>query len=101
MTHRIIYSIQAEADVENLFHAIINEYKSPHTAGRYVQGIYDSIRLLETVAASLPIQTATSFFRFGSNARRINFKKMAIIYTIHGNIVYIHRIIPASMITKL
>jgi hypothetical protein len=83
MTHRIIYSIQAEADVENLFHAIINEYKSPLTAGRYVQGLYDSIRLLETVAASLPIQTATSFFRFGSNARASISRKwqLSIPYT--------------------
>lgn len=101
MTHRIIYSIQAEADIENLFFVIINDYKSPHTAAQYVQGIYDVIKRLETVAASLPIQPATSSFHFGSNSRRINYKKMAIIYTIHGNIVYIRRIIPASLITKL
>ena len=38
---------------------------------------------------------------YGTNARRINYKKMAIIYTVHDNIVYIHRIIPASLITSL
>jgi len=38
---------------------------------------------------------------YGVNARRINFKKMAIIYTIHGSTVYVHRVIAASMITDL
>lgn len=101
MTYRILYSPDAESDIKELFHVITHLYKSPLTAGRYVQGLYEEILRLSTVAESLPIQTSASFRRFGSNVRRINFKKMAVIYTVHGRIVYIHRVIPAKLIAHL
>ena len=101
MSYRIQYSPDAETDIKELFSVITHLYKSPLTAGRYVQGLYDEIMRLTTLAESFSIQTSTSLLRFGSNARRINFKKMAVIYTVHGHIVYIHRMIPANMITHL
>ena len=98
---RIEYTDTANDDLKNLAYAITHEYKSPVTAFHYVQGIKDEIKLLKRSPESYPVQTRRSLLQYGSNVRRINYKKMAIIYTVHGDIVYIHRIIPASMITGL
>jgi hypothetical protein len=35
---------------------------------------------------------------YGANVKRINYKKMAILFTVFENVVYIHRIIPAATI---
>ena len=59
------------------------------------------IDLLERFPESYPIQTGSSFLLFGTNVRRINYKKMAIVYTVHDDIVYIHRIIAANLITNI
>ncbi|MDR0865781.1 MAG: hypothetical protein LBO74_12750 [Candidatus Symbiothrix sp.] len=37
-------------------------------------------------------------YMFGKNARHIVYKKMSIVYVVRGNIVYIKRVIPSSMI---
>jgi plasmid stabilization system protein ParE len=94
VTYRIHYSPDAESDIKELFNIIAHHYKSPLTAGRYVQGLYNEIMRLSSLAESLPIQTQGSLLRFGSNVRRINYKKMAVVYTVHGRFVYIHRILP-------
>jgi hypothetical protein len=56
---------------------------------------------LERTASIYAIQTHPVFSRFGNEVRRVNHKKMSIIYTIHGNIVYIHRIVTGSVVSAL
>lgn len=101
MKYRLRYADTALEDITELRFVIRNIYKAPNTAIRYLQGLYNEISHLKTHPKYPPIQTSPFFLRYGTNARRINYKKMAIIYTIHDNIVYIHRIIPASLITSL
>ncbi|MDR0371562.1 MAG: hypothetical protein LBH80_06895 [Prevotellaceae bacterium] len=48
---------------------------------------------------SYPVQTNRSLLQYGINVRRINYKRLAIIYTVHEDIVYIHRIVASSMLT--
>lgn len=88
-------------DLDELSDTIIHKFKAPLTAFRYVRELKETINSLTNSAESYPIQTNITLRRFGTNVRRINYKKMAIIYTVYGNIAYIHRIIPASMITGL
>lgn len=96
--YEVIITENAQQDLKDLSNAIIFEYKSPITAIRYLRGIYDEFRWLRSNAESLKIQSSKSFIKFGFNTRRINYKKMAIIYSVVENRVYIKRIIPAGTI---
>ncbi len=91
---------QADLDIENLHFYIFEICKSPLTSKQYIEGIYSEITQLSFSAESFPVSTLNSVIKFGHNARRINYKKMSIIFTIHDNIVLIHRIIPGSMLTE-
>ena len=101
MKYQIRYSDTALEDIRELRFVIRNKYKAPNTAIRYLQGLYNAISRLKTDPKYPPVQTSPFFLRYGANTRRINYKKMAIIYTVHGDIVYIHRILSGNLITSL
>ncbi len=91
-------SKQADIDIENL-HIYISEIcKSPITAKRYILGLYSAINSLSRSAENYPISSLRSILYYGYNARRINYKKMSVIYTIHNNIVLVNRVIPGAVI---
>ncbi len=98
--YQIRYSDSALEDIKELRFVIRDTYKAPSTAVSYLQGLYNKIADLKIHAESLPIQSSPFFSRYGINVRRINYKKMAIIYTVHDDIIYIQRIIPASLIVN-
>ena len=102
----IYYSKLAEKDIDGLFDFIVKEYKSPLTAARYIQGIYDEISKLSTQARIHKVETGSFYRQFGFAVRRINYKKMAIIYSVieysvPENFVWIYRVMAASLITSL
>lgn len=88
-------------DLDELFNTIIHVFKAPTTAFQYVRELKESIDSLTNSAGSYPLQTNNSLRKYGTNVRRINYKKMAIIYTVFGKVAYIHRIIPSSIISGL
>ena len=92
------YSNKANKDLDNLLQVIIANYKAPITAYRYTQGVINTIRSTAKAPEAYPVQTSQSLQQYGQNVRRVNYKKMAIIYTVHNNIVYVHRIIPSAII---
>ena len=99
----VFISEQANEDLDGLEFTIKYEYHSPLTAFRYLQGIKNKINELKTFAEIYAIETSEFYQQFGFGVRRINYKNMAIIYTIHENIeyksfVYIRRIMPASLV---
>ena len=94
----VVITENAQQDLRNLSNVIIFEYKSPVTAIKYLRGIYDQFRCLQFNAESLKIQTSKSYLKFGFNTRRINYKKMAIIYSLVDNTVYVKRVVPAKTI---
>ena len=101
----IFYAELAEKDIDDLFYVITEEYKSPLTAARYVQGIYDEINKLSTQAAIHKIEKGSFYQQFGFSVRRVNYKKMAVIYSIIDynvpeSFVWIYRIMAASLITN-
>lgn len=85
--------------MEELADMITYMYKMHNTAEKYMRGLYQKIGQLTRSPQSHTIQTSTFFQRYGTNVRRINYKKMTIIYTVHGDTVYIHRIVAANLIT--
>lgn len=97
----IEFSETSLSDIDDLAHVIHDLYKAPLTAKKYVKGLKMEIKKLEITAESLPIQTRKSLTKYGHNVRRLNYKKMAIIYTIHQNTVLIHRVIPSNTISGL
>jgi hypothetical protein len=74
-------------------------YKQPLTARRNRAGLYDKLKQLATCADVTGFSQYDFIQRnYGPGARHITYKKMAIIYVVFGNIVYIQRIIPGSLI---
>jgi hypothetical protein len=69
----------------------------PNTAANYMEGVDKTINYLALYADSIGFNPYIQSM-FGKKARHIVYKKMSIIYVIHGNVVYIKRIIPSSLI---
>ncbi len=90
----------ADFDIENLHFYIFEICKSPLTSKQYIKGIYSEISNLSISAESFPVSELKTVLKYGHNARRVNYKKMAIIYTVHDDIVLIQRIVPASMLRE-
>lgn len=99
--YRIVYTEKAKEDIESLFYFIVNQYKTYRTAEKYVDGIENTILTLKSSPESLKIQETKSILQYGINARRINFKRMTIIYTVNGLVVYIQRVIASLLISDL
>ncbi len=91
----------AKEDIIDLSNTIRFEYKSPATAVKYLRGLYKEINRLMNNAEPFPLQTHQYFLQYGVKVRRLNYKKMTIIYTIINSTVYIQRVVPASTITGL
>ncbi|OAV75673.1 Plasmid stabilization system protein [Bacteroidales bacterium Barb7] len=95
----IVISDKAMNDIDKIVDYICDELKVPFTARRYHDGLINTIRELSTYAGSIGISQSSYIQSLcGPNARRINFKKQAIIYTIEGDSVYIRRIIASALI---
>jgi len=94
----IVYSKDAETDLQNLSDVIMYKYKAPITAVRYLNGLQKEINRLTNLADSLPYNKLPQLLKYGRNTKRINYKEMVIIFGIYGSIAYIHRILPANTI---
>ena len=87
--------------MRDLSNTISFEYKSPLKAIKYLKGLYVEIMKLSSHAESYMLQKHMPIIKYGFNTRRLNYKKMAIIYSVIDNSVYIQRVIPFSAITGL
>jgi plasmid stabilization system protein ParE len=86
-------------DLRELSYTITEKYRSPLTAIRYLDDIFDKIKSLAKNPEAYPVRFNLSLLQYGIFVRRINYKKMAIIYTVNNHTVHIHRIIASSLIT--
>jgi plasmid stabilization system protein ParE len=96
---KVIISEDAFDDLSDLMYVIKIQYQSPNTAVKYGRELVRAMYTLESNAEIYAVQTRAYFNRFGRNVRRLNYKKMTVIYTIHGDAVYIHRIVAANTIS--
>lgn len=98
---KIVISYEAKQDIKQLSDVIMFEYKSPITVTKYLKGLYTSITKLKVSPTSFMIQTRKSLQQYDPNPRRINYKRMAIIFNVIDNTVYIRRVIPSVNIAGL
>ena len=71
--------------------------KSPLTAAKYMAELNSAIQNLFFYAAAIGANEYIQA-RFGINARHIVFKKMAIVYKVKKDVVYILRVISGALI---
>ena len=100
--HSVKFTERAEEDILDLADVINYKFKSPSTAKKYTTELIIEIYKLKTTAESIPLCSQISVVaKYGYNARRINYKKIAIIYTVNESIVVIEAIIPQGNIKDL
>jgi len=88
---------EAKQDRKSLARFIKEEVHAPLTAKRYMLGLEEEIKKLENSAGSLAVDEELSR-QIGIEVRRTNYKNMAIIYSVEGEMAYVHHIIPQKMI---
>jgi plasmid stabilization system protein ParE len=96
-SYSISISVEAEADINALYHHIRYRYKQEQTAIRYVRGLYDTIDSLSLLAGVLGYNEYVQAI-FGDDARHITYKKVAIIYFVRNETVYVLRVIAGALI---
>ena len=94
----IVYSEQAMNDVDDLLYFIKIECNSPITARKYIDGIFKTIRIILKQPASFPLFDSKLAQRYGFDVRKINYKKVTIMYSVYEQLIYIHRIMASSLI---
>lgn len=97
MMRDIEYMEAAKVDIVRLNDFIENRCKAPLTAFRYLEGLEGRIQWLRGNADLFPIEPELTF-SMGIEIRRLNYEKMAILYSIDGDMVNIQRIIPQNMV---
>ncbi len=98
----ITLSLNAEIDINTYIDFIIYEYNAPITALRHYEGLFNTINGLKKTALSIPVCTQQSIIEtYGYGSRRINFKKMCIIYRVYNETVIIMAVIPQASIKRL
>jgi plasmid stabilization system protein ParE len=96
MEFSIFVSEDAEQDIATIIAYIRNIYHATRTSKLFFQGIIKTLKDLQHTALIYPIKEYKSIFY--KNARRINYKGFAIIYTIEEETVIVHRIVHGSLI---
>lgn len=98
MRYTIRFKSKAYSDIDQLKEFILKQCAAPLTARRQFELLDKHLDWLEE-HAELPGVDVELSIQYGQIMRNVPFgKKMAIIYSVEGNIVYIHRIMPQSMI---
>ena len=101
MKYTVHLSPEAEADFDSYIDYISDELDAPLTALKHYEGLSGKINELERNPKAYPMRNQKSLIKYGLFVRRVNYKRMAVLYTIFGDVVFIHRIIASSMITGL
>ena len=98
MHYTIRFNSKAYSDIAQWKEFIHKKCAAPLTARRQFELLEKHLDWIEQYA-ELPGVDVELSIKYGQLMRNISFgKKMAIIYSVEGNIVYIHRIMPQSMI---
>ena len=98
MRYTIRFKSKAYSDIAQLKEFIHEQCAAPLTARRQFELLDKHLDWIEE-HAELPGVDVELSIQYGQIMRNISFgKKMAIIYSVERDIVYIHRIMPQSMI---
>ncbi|MCL2649771.1 MAG: hypothetical protein FWD60_01945 [Candidatus Azobacteroides sp.] len=98
--YEVIVLSEAETEFNNYIDYIYFAYDAPLTAIQHYNDILEILYSLEKYAEVYKIEYLPSLQKYGNNVRRVNYKKMSIVYTVSGNTVYIHRMMAAALIQE-
>ena len=93
----VMLTEEAKQDRKSLARFIKEEVHAPLTAKRYMLGLEEEIKKLENSAGLLAVDEELSR-QIGMEVKRTHYKNMAIIYSVEGEKVYVHHIIPQKMV---
>lgn len=99
--YKLIVTDKAQEDIDQYIDTIIYTYDAPVTAKKHYDDLYNILRKIEQYPMSNPIRYGSSLLQYGYNIRRVNYKKMSILYTVNENNIYVHRVIASSLIIGL
>ncbi len=99
--YKMIIGDNAQDDIDKYIDTIIYTYNAPTTAKKHRDALLNVLKTIKKRPYTNVVRDTPSLRQFGANVRRANFKKMAIIYTVNGDTIFVHRLIAASMITGL
>jgi plasmid stabilization system protein ParE len=98
MIYSIHYTPRAINDLDKVVNYIEQELFSPTSAERFAQGIFTVIDRLKFNAGVFAISAYKDVLRYNIAARHVLYKGFAIIYSIHGNAVVVHRVMHGSLV---
>ncbi|MDR0834694.1 MAG: hypothetical protein LBN93_11030 [Candidatus Symbiothrix sp.] len=93
----VIISPRAKKDIKTFYNHICYEYKQPETAAKNRRYLQNRINQLSWCAGVVGSNEYVQGM-FGTNARHIIFKKMAIIFYFEDDYVYVDRVIASALI---
>lgn len=94
MKYTIRYSDEAIEDFKNISSLIAHEFGMPQTAFNYLKGLKEKIKTLERSPGICAVSVNKYIMvNYGLNVRRLNYKKVSVIYTIKGGNVWILRVL--------
>ncbi|MDR1221619.1 MAG: type II toxin-antitoxin system RelE/ParE family toxin [Tannerella sp.] len=100
-TYVVKIAPQANKDIRAVNRYIRTAFSAPVAAENFLRGIYDQIAALESQAGIFTISAYRDVLVvYGRNARHVMYRGFAIIYTIHGSVVVVHRIVHGSLIRE-
>ena len=97
--YKLIVSDEAKEDIKQYIYTIRYVYDASITAKKHYDGLIALLEKIEKNPTANAIRHSTFLLQYGVDVRRANFKKMAILYSINENVVYVHRIVAESLIT--
>ena len=100
MTYSIKYKPRAKKDIKGICDYVEYRLFSPIAAKRFAEGVYAKIDRLKYSAHIFPISAYQDVRKYDTFARHVVYKGFAIIYSIHGDLVIVHRIIHGSLIKE-
>ena len=95
--YEIVYTEESVENLNQVFRFIHDDCAAPATARIYMEELKAEVeRLRVSAGVFAPNMRLTD--QMGFEVRRLNYKKMAVLYSIEGNKVIILRIIPQSLL---
>jgi len=93
MKYTIRYSDEAIDDFKDISYLITNEFGMPQTAFNYLKGLKEKIKRLERYPEICAVSNDKIIIEnYGLNVRRLNYKKVSVIYTIIDKDVWVLRV---------
>jgi len=96
--YSIQYKPRAKKDIKSICDYVEYKHFDPVAAKRFAEGIYAKIDRLKYNAHIFPISAYQDVRKYDIFARHVVYKGFTIIYSIHGDLVMVHRIIHGSLI---